>query len=96
MKRWLLRLLVVLTVLSGLSVIGLKQFYTRYRPESKQVELGRTVAINGNYGKTIFVTVREKRLLDVIYASPLVPGFGLLSYMIVLYIYERRRRRAGG
>jgi hypothetical protein len=45
------------------AVMAVRQYYTRHRPESPQRELSRTVPAQLNYGKTVYVTPWEHRLL---------------------------------
>jgi hypothetical protein len=67
-----------------LSIVALTQYFTRYRPESPQVELGRTFAIDANYGKIVFVTPKEKRIRDLINFSVFLPvAIGATNFVIL-------------
>jgi hypothetical protein len=83
-----LRSIHVLCVCSFVGIVSLRQYYTLYRPESPQVELGRTVAIDANYGKTVFVTPREKRARDLVDYSVLLPVALYLSCFLTIAIKE--------
>lgn len=46
-----------------LSAMVVRQYYTRNMAETPQPQLNRTVAVLVNYGKTVYVTPAENRLL---------------------------------
>jgi hypothetical protein len=52
---------IILSWLFG--TMSARQYFTRNRPESSQPELRRTVPVQLNYGKTVYVTPGENRLL---------------------------------
>jgi hypothetical protein len=60
-------------------MMAVRQYYTRHRPESPQPELSRTVAVQLNYGKTVYVTPEENRIL--VFASE-----GLLVALLITII----------
>jgi hypothetical protein len=65
--------------------VVLQQYYTRYRPEKPQVELNRLMAIDANYGKTVFVTPGEKRFRDLVDASLFLPiAIGAVYFVFVV------------
>jgi hypothetical protein len=73
MNQYPSRLIATLCLCSFAGIVGLRQFFTRYRPESPQPALGRTVGIDANYGKTVFVTPKEETISNLVNASALLP-----------------------
>jgi hypothetical protein len=62
--RKFINILIGVIFLSWLfGMMAVRQYYTRNRPESPQPELNRTVAVPLNYGKTVYVTPEENRIL---------------------------------
>ena len=60
----ILKIVVGVTFLSWLfGMMAVRQYYTRHRPESPQPEFNWTVAVSLNYGKTVYVTPEENRIL---------------------------------
>ena len=86
MNKRLQRVLGILCLCSVLGIVALRQYYTRYRPEMPQPEFGRTVKIDANYGKTVFVTPTEKRIRDFVDASPLLPIAVGAFYLLILVV----------
>jgi len=87
MKKFIVIFTTMILVVSGLGMIAVRQYYTRHRPESPQIELGRTVAVQLNYGKTVYVTPAEKRMLvfsNEWFVIPLV--------IVVIYMASRNRK----
>ena len=70
-----------------LGTMAVRQYYTRYRPESPQPELRQTVAIPLNYGKTVYVTLGESRML---YFTDL--WFGIPLVILCIYAAARLRK----
>jgi hypothetical protein len=64
----------LLAAATAFGVIGVRQYITFYRPVTQQADVGRVVGISANYGKTVYVTRREKRMIDVVYLAPLIPA----------------------
>ena len=92
MNKGLSRLVGVLFVCWFLGVAGLRQYFTLYRPEYPQVEQGRTIPIDANYWKTVFVTPSEKKISDLMYWSALVP-VGLCAGYFVVLVYKGVRKK---
>ena len=80
MNKAVLWLIVLLSCVSFFGAMSLRQYYTRNRPETAQIELGRVVAIDANYGKTVYVTRSEKVNMDLTYWSLLLPGVVIIIY----------------
>jgi hypothetical protein len=83
-EKTIFRLVRVLCLCWFVSVVGLRQYYIRSRPESPQKELGLTVGIDANYGKTVFVSPKEKRLSDLLDESVALPLAIGATYFLVL------------
>jgi len=60
------------------SMMFLKQYYTIHMPEKSQVESGRTVPIEVNYLKIVYVTEEEKVEINRKYHIFWVAGFLVL------------------
>ena len=59
--------------------VGVRQYFTLYRPADAQPTIGRVVAVQLNYNKTVYVTRVEERLLSLTGEVPmlLLVVFGL-------------------
>ncbi len=80
MKKAIAILGAVMFLASWLGVLGLRQYYTWHRPESPQAELGRIVAVQLNYGKTVYVTPEENRILNLTGEWLIVPLVAIVIY----------------
>ena len=66
--------------------------FTRRMPEAPDRAARRTEEIDGNYGKHLFVTVREKRRFDWSHYAVL-PSAGVT---LLLFVVARARRQIAG
>ena len=55
----------ILFVAAFVSMVATRQYYTRARPESPRPDMGWTIPVGVNYGKTVYVTEGEKKVLRV-------------------------------
>ena len=83
MNKVLPTVLGIVFVVSLFSMMAVRQYYTRNMPQSPQQELGRTVALKVNYGKTVYVTVSEERNLNLIYVVAALAASATLVFVIV-------------
>jgi hypothetical protein len=81
----------ILTTLVGVMFLGwlcgvmaVRQYFTLHRPESPQPEFRRTVAVQLNYGKTVYVTPGENGILYCANEWIAVP-------LVVVFIYAAFR-----
>jgi hypothetical protein len=85
MDKYPSRLIAMLCVCSFAGIVGLRQYYTCYRFETPQPELRRTIRIDANYGKTVFVTPWEDRIRHLVYASVLLPvAIGATCFVVIV------------
>jgi len=82
MKKIITTSLGVLFLLTFFGATLLRQHYTRSMPETPQIQEGRTIPIDANYGKTIYVTLSEKRELDAAYISVGIVGVVFVFFTI--------------
>ena len=66
------------------SMMYLRQHYTRHMPQTEQIESGRTVPIEVNYGKIVYVTEIEKERMAFKYYS-----FGGACILVLLILCVR-------
>ena len=74
----------VLFLIALAAMIGIRQYYTWHMPSAPQVSEARVVAVSVNYGKTVYVTNRERSLL---YAS-----YVWCASMVVLLVVRSNNR----
>jgi hypothetical protein len=51
-------------------------------PDSPQIQDGRTVPIDVNYGKTVYVTIGEKRRLKAVFIAMGVEAVAYVVFML--------------
>jgi hypothetical protein len=83
MNRVLSTVLGIVFLVSLFSMMTVRQYYTRNMPQVPQQESGRTIAIEVNYGKTVYVTVREKRNLHLVYIVAALSIAGTLVFVVL-------------
>ena len=81
MKKSLIGVAGVMALSCFFGLMSLRQYYTWHRPESPQPELSRTVSVQLNYGKTVYVTPTEDRILKFTGEAFLVPLVIALIYV---------------
>jgi hypothetical protein len=81
-KKNLVTLSGILFLLVFLGAVLLRQYYTRYMPESIQVEQGRIVPIDVNYNKTVYVKPSEKKELETAYVAVGVMGVAFVFFAL--------------
>ena len=64
------KLLGAVSMLAFLGAGMLRQYYTRSMPETPQIQQGRTIPIDANYGKTVYVTLERKESLKLLMLRP--------------------------
>ena len=69
-------------------MMAVRQYYTWYMPESPEITLGKTIAVLVNYGKIVYVTPLEQKIL---YASYVIIAAQFIAAIIVYIITHRRR-----
>jgi hypothetical protein len=72
----------VFFLVSLFSMMALRYHYTRNMPRSPQQEARRTVPLNVNYGKTVYITYTEKQIIVVSYIVLAVAGASVLIFVI--------------
>lgn len=83
MNKFLPTVLGIVFLASLFSVMAVRQYYTRNMPQAPQQDSGRTIAIEVNYGKTVYVTVSEKRNLNLIYMVAVLATAGTLVFVVL-------------
>lgn len=58
-----------------------RQYCTLHMPEAPQVEIGRTMPLEANYGKTVYLTSSELRHVHLVYAVAAASGFIAVGIM---------------
>lgn len=48
-------------------MMGVRQYYTWHMPTAAEVSSGRTIAVQVNYGRIVYVTPIEKAILHTTY-----------------------------
>ena len=61
------------------SMGGLRHYYTWNRPQSAEISTDRTVAIRVSYGRTVYVTLNEQRLLYGTYIALALAGIAAVA-----------------
>jgi len=79
-KRIIIVFGAVISLAFWLGVLAVRQYYTLHRAEAPQVELGGTIAVQLNYGKTVYVTSKESRILGFAGEWFIVPLFAVIIY----------------
>ncbi len=69
-------------------MMAIRQYYTWYMPESPEITSGKTIAAHVNYGKIVYVTPLEQKIL---YASYVIIAMQFIAAAIVYIIIHRRR-----
>ena len=78
----------VLFVIAFVVMVGTRQYYTRHMPSTPQPLEQRLVPVSVNYGKTVYVTGRERNYLYASYAWCAL----MLGATLVLYAADRRQK----
>ena len=81
-------LIKVFLVIAFVVMVGTRQYYTRHMPTSPQPLERRLVPVSVNYGKTVYVTGRERNYLYASYARCAL----MVGATLVLYAADRRNR----
>lgn len=82
MKKFIPTSLGVLFLLAFLGATLLRQYYTRYMPETPQIQEGRTIPIDANYRKTVYVTLGEQRELEAAYITVGIVGVAFVFFTL--------------
>jgi hypothetical protein len=90
MKKTITTVLGIMFLASFFSAMTLRQHYTRTMPEALQTESGRTIPVGGNYGKTVYVTLKEKRVLELAYSGV---GLSAALFVTVAICFAKRTAR---
>ena len=88
MKNIIIALLAVALISSLFSAIGFRYYLTKCMPESPVIQQGRVVPVDVFYGKTVYVTLGEKRTLHIAYFST---GVMLVVY-VLSYTWLNRKK----
>ncbi len=72
------------------SMMYLQQYYTRHMPQTEQIESGRVVPIEVNYGKIVYVTDLEKKKIDTSYYIFFGACILVVSTLCARYFVVRR------
>jgi hypothetical protein len=62
------RITFVFAILAFGAVVVPRQYCTLHMPETPQPEIGRTIPIGANYGKTVYLTRSEARYMDLAFS----------------------------
>jgi hypothetical protein len=87
-KKYITSSLGVLFLLAFLSMTLLRQYYTQSMPETPQIQAGRTIPIDVNYRKTVYVTSREQRELEAAY---IIVGIMGVSFVFFTLFFAKKR-----
>jgi hypothetical protein len=79
MKKYITLIIGAFFLFALFSMMITRQFYTRNRPDFSQAELGRTIPVEVNYGKTVYLSKEDRRNLTISYWA-----FGLAATTAVL------------
>lgn len=65
-------------------MMGVRQYYTWHMPEAAEIGSARSIAVQVNYGKTVFVTSIEQKILYATYVLVAVTAVTVIAtYMVV-------------
>jgi hypothetical protein len=73
-------------------MVIVRQYFTRDRPQLPDAAVSRTIAVSVNYGKTVFVTAREK---EILYGSYIALGVAVTVTLILYCLAQSRRNNSG-
>jgi len=62
--KWITYVVGIFFLCSLFSMMYLRQYYTRHMPQTVQIESGRILPVEVNYGKVVYVNEQEKRSLN--------------------------------
>ena len=60
-----------------------RQYCTRYMPEIAGPEVGRTIPLEANYGKTVYLTGSESHYVDLAYGIAALFGAAAVATILV-------------
>jgi hypothetical protein len=63
-------------------MVIVRQYFAFERPETPEVELGRTIPVTVNYNKTVYVTMHERNMLYSTYWGTFGCLIAIGSYMV--------------
>jgi hypothetical protein len=89
MKRPITIFIAFLFVVLELGLMIVRQYYTWDRPASPQIDLGQTVAVQLNYGKLVYVTPAEKRML--IFTDPAFLVCVFFVFILVVFTFRKSK-----
>jgi hypothetical protein len=90
-KKWVINLSWILCLADFYGAVGLTHDYTLRMPQTAQIQQGRTNAIEGDYGRTVYVTLREKRQLDALYIFvPILAG----AYVLIMFWFAKKEHQS--
>ena len=67
-----------------------RQYFTRERPQLPDATAGRTIAVLVNYGKTVYVTAIEKKIL---YGSYIALGLAVVVTLTLYFLAQTARNK---
>ena len=91
MKRILQAVFGLMFTLSFGGMVILQQFYAVQRPASPQTESGEVTPIIASHNKTVYVTAKDKRWMNLTYWGMAIGG---IACIISIYIPTRKQSQA--
>jgi len=77
------RITAVFAILAFGCVIVPRQYCTRHMPETPQPEIGRTIPLDANYGKTVYLTSSEACYVNLAFMVAVVSVFIVTAAMFL-------------